>query len=93
MPLVPLGQMPRGACGIIAAIDTTMIHSHLPPAELERRLLELGMVEGARVDIRHQGLFGRDPIAVRVDCHATFALRRREASAVMVRLLAPEDAK
>ncbi|RAI60722.1 FeoA family protein [Roseicella frigidaeris] len=57
--------------------------AHLPRAELERRLLELGFIEGARVEILHQGLFGRDPIAVRVN-GMTVALRRREASAILV---------
>jgi ferrous iron transport protein A len=58
----------------------------LPAAELERRLLELGFVEGATVEVLHQGLIGRDPIAVRVD-GATIALRRREAAAVLVETL------
>jgi ferrous iron transport protein A len=51
--------------------------------ELERRLIELGFVEGADVELLHQGLFGGDPIAVRV-AHTTVALRRREAMAVLV---------
>ena len=55
----------------------------LPAAELERRLIELGFVEGARVEILHQGLFGGDPIAVRVN-EATVALRRREAASILV---------
>ena len=49
-------------------------------AELERRLLELGFVEGAHVEILHEGPLGRDPIAVRVN-DTTIALRRREAMA------------
>ena len=52
-----------------------------PAVELEPRLIELGFVEGARVEVLHQGLFGRDPIAVRVN-EATVALRRREAAAI-----------
>jgi len=52
--------------------------------ELERRLLEMGFVEGARIEVLHEGLFGRDPIAVRVD-DTRVALRRREAGAVTVR--------
>src|ERR1700759_2285979 len=55
----------------------------LPAPELERRLLELGFVEGAAVELLHQGLFGGDPIAVRVAA-TTIALRRREAMAVVV---------
>jgi len=56
-----------------------------PAHELERRLLEIGFVEGAWVEIIHEGLIGRDPIAVRLD-DTRVALRRREADAVLVRL-------
>ena len=52
--------------------------------DLERRLLEIGVVEGARVRVLHEGLFGRDPIAVQVD-DSRVALRRREAAGVMFR--------
>lgn len=56
--------------------------------ELERRLLELGFVEGADVELLHQGLFGGDPIAVRV-AHTTVALRRREAMSILVTAATP----
>lgn len=52
-------------------------------SELERRLLEIGFVEGAKVEILHEGFIGRDPIAVRVDSMRV-ALRKREAAAIMV---------
>jgi ferrous iron transport protein A len=58
----------------------------MPAAELEMRLIEIGFVEGARVEILHEGVFGRDPIAVRIN-ESTIALRRREAMAIMVRPL------
>jgi ferrous iron transport protein A len=51
--------------------------------ELERRLLELGFVEGARVELLHEGLFGRDPIALKVD-DMRVALRRQEAARLLV---------
>ena len=57
--------------------------SALAPTELESRLIEMGFVEDARVEILHEGMFGRDPIAVRVN-NATVAIRRREAMAVIV---------
>jgi len=53
--------------------------------ELERRLLEAGFVEGARVALLHEGPMGGDPIAVRLD-DMRVALRRREANGVMVQL-------
>ena len=52
--------------------------------ELERQLLELGFVEGARVELLHEGLFGRDPIAMKVD-DMRVALRRHEAASLTVR--------
>jgi ferrous iron transport protein A len=80
----PLGHLPLGFRGVIRAIDARDVPNSLPAEELERRLLEMGLVEGARVELRHQGVFGRDPIAVRINDRATFALRRREAAAVLV---------
>jgi ferrous iron transport protein A len=78
-----LGNAQRGFVGRIRAIRTLDCASILAPAELESRLLEMGFVEGARVEILHEGMFGRDPIAVRVD-NATVAIRRREAMAIKV---------
>ena len=51
--------------------------------ELESRLIELGFVEGAKVKVLHEGIVGRDPIAVRVE-NVTIAVRRREAMAILV---------
>jgi ferrous iron transport protein A len=78
-----LGHAACGFRGRIHAIDVGD-HSHsLPAEELERRLIELGFTEGAAIEILHEGFFGRDPIAVRVN-DATIALRRREAMAILV---------
>jgi ferrous iron transport protein A len=79
----PLGRGKPGFRGRIDAIQALGNDSGLPPEELERRLIELGFVEGASVEILHEGIIGRDPIAVRVDS-ATVALRRREAMAILV---------
>lgn len=78
-----LGEAPVGFRGHIVALDVNLEGTGLPGAELERRLLELGFVEGATVELLHQGLFGGDPIAVRV-ADTTIALRRREAMAITV---------
>jgi ferrous iron transport protein A len=45
----------------------------------------LGFVEGARVELLHEGLFGRDPIALKVD-DMRVALRRHEAASLTIRL-------
>jgi|KBSMisStandDraft_5_1062788.scaffolds.fasta_scaffold882927_1 ferrous iron transport protein A len=78
-----LGTAPVGFRGHIVAVDMNLEGTGLPGPELERRLIELGFVEGAAVEILHQGLFGADPIAVRV-AGTTIAMRRREAMAVTV---------
>ena len=79
---LPLGQAPCGFRGRIDAIDVREAANGLAPAEIGNRLLELGFVEGAHVEILHEGVFARDPIAVRVN-HATIALRRREAMSIL----------
>ena len=71
-----------GDCGVIARVGEPGggdEHS----LELERRLLELGFVEGARVELLHEGLFRSDPIAMKVD-DMRVALRRHEAASLMV---------
>jgi ferrous iron transport protein A len=78
-----LGQAQRGFIGRIQALDTKSCGSVIAPGELESRLIEMGFVEDARVEILHEGMFGRDPIAVRVN-NATVAIRRREAMAIIV---------
>lgn len=79
----PLGDAPRGFSGRIETIEVFDSSSGVSAEELERRLIELGFTEGATIEILHEGAFGRDPIAVRVN-HATVALRRREAMAILV---------
>lgn len=79
----PLGREPLGYSGHIVAVDPGADHG-LPPDEIERRLIELGFVEGMPVEILHQGLIDRDPIAVRLN-GSTIALRRREAMAILVK--------
>jgi ferrous iron transport protein A len=79
---ISLGQGRKGLRGKIVAISGPA-GGTLAPAELERRLLEMGFVEGAHIEILHEGFIGRDPIAVRVD-DTTIALRRREAAGILV---------
>ena len=80
---VRLGHADRGFVGKIIRLDALVTGSSLSAQELEQRLVEMGFVEGARVEILHEGTIRRDPIAVRVD-NITIALRRSEAMAVIV---------
>ena len=80
---VPLGLAKRGFSGIIQHLAAGEAGSALSDVELESRLIELGFVEGARVEVLHEGIVGGDPIAVRVQ-NVTIAVRRREAMAIIV---------
>jgi ferrous iron transport protein A len=82
-PQMPLGLAQRGYSGVIQRIAAGDAGSALSTTELESRLIELGFVEGARVEVLHEGVIGRDPIAVRVE-NVTIAVRRREAMAIIV---------
>jgi ferrous iron transport protein A len=79
----PLGLAKRGYRGTIQHLDAADAGSALSAIELESRLIELGFVEGAKVEVLHEGIIGRDPIAVRVE-NVTIAVRRREAMAIIV---------
>ena len=82
-PHMPLGLARRGFSGMIQHLAAGDTGSALSADELESRLIELGFVEGARVEILHEGIVSRDPIAVRVE-NVTIAVRRREAMAIIV---------
>ena len=80
---LPLGLATKGFRGRVARVGSPASDA----VELERRLIEMGFVEGARVQLLHEGFIGGDPIAVRVD-DTTVAVRRRDAQLVLVD---PED--
>jgi ferrous iron transport protein A len=82
-----LGHTRRGFVGVIDVVRVEATTHGVHAEEIEKRLLELGFVEGARVEVLHEGAIGRDPIAVRVHS-ATVALRRSEAMAIRVRRVA-----
>jgi ferrous iron transport protein A len=70
--------------GVIFSVEARQdASSAIDPDELERRLLEMGFVEGAHVEILHEGFIGGDPICVRLD-DMRVALRRQEARGVML---------
>ena len=87
---IKLSQARRGDRGVIVRVG---VHCHHQgeAVELERRLLELGFVEGAHVELLHEGLFGRDPIAIKVD-DMRVALRRQEAASLTIELDAAQSA-
>ena len=90
---VRLSQARVGDRGIIGAVGAPDAQGRggLDAHELERRLLELGFVEGAALEVIHEGAIGHDPIAVRLD-DMRVALRRKDAVDIVLRLT-PEAAQ
>jgi ferrous iron transport protein A len=89
-----LSAIRPGQAGVIVGVSAqpSSAVGGVDCAELERRLLEAGFVEGARVALLHQGPMGGDPIAVRLD-DMRVALRRREANGVLVQLDSPRGSQ
>lgn len=77
--MIALSTLARGHRARIARIDAD--------DALARRLLSLGVQEGFELELLHEGPFCRDPIAIRLH-ERIIALRRRDASHIMVELLA-----
>lgn len=75
-----LSQARRGRKGIITSVGR---HVGEHADEMERRLLEMGFVEGAQIEVLHEGPFGGDPLVVRLD-DMRVALRRAEADLVQI---------
>lgn len=80
-----LADLPPGVNARVVAVTTADPRA---PAELPRRLAEIGFLPGEIVRVVTRGWLAREPVAVRVGT-GTFALRRFEAACVHVR---PEPA-
>lgn len=86
MPPVSLSTLRKGARGVVTQVrDDAQSLGDEAQSTVSRRLLELGFIPGEVVEVVEEIWPGGDPMAVRLG-NTTFALRRREASAVLVRL-------
>ena len=98
---VSLARLHKGARGLVSSVvegpatgtaaGTAAPIGDVAASSIVRRLIELGFVAGERIEVIEELRPGGDPIAVRIGC-SIFALRRREAQAVMVRLEQPQEA-
>jgi len=76
--------MRKGARGVVVSVrDDAQTLGDEAQSTISRRLLELGFVAGESIEVIEQIWPGGDPLAVRLG-NTTFALRRREASVVLV---------
>lgn len=84
-----LGTLARGDRAVVRAVrEDGQSVGDAEGSTLARRLVEIGFVPGALLEVVATMWPGADPIAVRVG-GSTFALRRREADAVEVEPLPP----
>jgi ferrous iron transport protein A len=81
-----LARLHKGDRGVVSGIaEGNGTGGDAAGSTIVRRLMELGFVPGERIEVIEEQRPGGDPIAVRIGC-SIFALRRREAQAVMVRV-------
>jgi ferrous iron transport protein A len=84
--IVSLAQLAKGDSAVVTALadgDVAAV-GEVAGSTVARRLRELGFVPGETVHVVATAWPGGDPMAVRVGA-GVFALRRREARAVLVR--------
>ncbi|HEX9139302.1 MAG TPA: FeoA family protein [Steroidobacteraceae bacterium] len=84
---VSLANLRKGASGVVSAVleADSEESGEIAGAAIRRRLAEVGFVAGETVEVIETVWPGGDPMAVRIGS-SVFALRRREALAVMVQL-------
>jgi ferrous iron transport protein A len=84
---VSLANLRKGASGVVSAVleSDGPESGEIAGAAIRRRLAEVGFVAGETIEVIETVWPGGDPMAVRIGS-SVFALRRREALAVMVQL-------
>jgi ferrous iron transport protein A len=88
---VSLGKGTKGLRGTVLRVGASNGDTYSETTtELERQLLEIGFVEGASVEIIHEGFIRGDPIAVKLD-DMRVALHRRDAEAILIRVAVPDS--
>jgi ferrous iron transport protein A len=81
---ISLATLKKGTRGVVAEVtDDAQSLGDEAHSTISRRLLELGFVPGEPLEIVAAVWPGGDPMAVRLG-NTTFALRRREARAILV---------
>jgi ferrous iron transport protein A len=83
--VLTLDALPKGQRAVVRGVlrDDLAAMGDIAGSTIARRLLEIGFVAGETVEIVARAWPGGDPIAVRVGT-GVFALRRREAAAVLL---------
>jgi ferrous iron transport protein A len=83
---IALADLPSGAAAWVTSVSAADARA---PAEVGKRLAELGFLPGEAVRVVARGMLSRAPIAVRIGT-GTFALRLFEAACIRVRPEQPQ---
>jgi len=78
-----MSSMPTRLTDLDLSDRTRIIGFSAGTPEQEVRLRDIGFAEGDRIEPLHFGLFGRNPMSVRLN-GAIIALRRSDAQAILV---------
>lgn len=81
--VIPLRALKKNQMAIVRGFESGQ-------PDLETRLREIGFAEGDTVEALHFGLFGRNPMTVRLN-GALIAMRKEEASVVLVELITDDQ--
>lgn len=77
----PLHRLPKGAHATIVEVVSHAVFGEMDD-QVTLRLKELGFLPGAVLQVIGFGLFGADPVAVRIN-GTKFGLRRAEAEKIL----------
>ncbi|MFN8770192.1 MAG: ferrous iron transport protein A [Neisseriaceae bacterium] len=82
-----LSELKRHEEGVIKSITEAQMlcNAKFNPGDVESKLLDMGFIEGANIKIMHKGVWGGEPIIVRINNNNTMiSLRKNEASAIAI---------
>lgn len=87
--LLSLARLEKGARGIVRRIDESLLPKNveLEKGELERRILEIGIIENIQIEVLHFGMINRDPLVIQIGSGMTVAIRRNESEIILVELI------
>jgi Fe2+ transport system protein FeoA len=89
MQLVGLDTFKKNDVGIIHHFDESKFvgsnDKHFIAGSIESRLLEMGFIEGATIQLLYKGFLFADPIAVRINNSTSLiSLRKNEARVIIL---------
>jgi len=83
-----MSSMPTRLTDLDLSDSTRILGFSTDSPSQETRLRDIGFAEGDQIEPLHFGLFGRNPMSVRLN-GAIIAMRRKDAQAILVEPIKP----